>query len=151
MERIAIQENERLERLELLRMYIVSYSSFKKNQSCDKNITNSISDQHQEAFFFLKYRCSAVSILIEQISIKSDRGIVLGISFDLKVAYDSVYIDELIMKSAQLGISGRMFLWLHRFLAGRIIKVLWRGLLSSGQMGASRCYSQLYSLYNFLS
>ena len=35
---------------------------------------------------------------------------IVGISLDLKAAYDSVYIDGLIMKCAQLGIAGRMLL-----------------------------------------
>ena len=38
------------------------------------------------------------------------------------------------MKCAQLGISGRMLLWLHRFFANRNIKVFWRGVLSSGRL-----------------
>lgn len=48
---------------------------------------------------------------------------------------DSVYIDGLIHKCAQIGIVGPILLWLNRFLSCRSIKVLWRGFLSSSSTG----------------
>lgn len=55
----------------------------------------------------------------------------LRISFDLQAAYDSVYIDDLVYKCAQIGIVGPILLLLYRFLSCSIIKVIWRGFLSS--------------------
>ena len=54
-----------------------------------------------------------------------------GVSLDLKGAYDSVYIDGLIYKCAQLGITGRILRWLHNFLNNRSIKISWRNRMST--------------------
>ena len=53
----------------------------------------------------------AVMMLHQDIArAKKKRKFILGIALDLKAAYDSVYIDGLIMKCAHLGISGRILL-----------------------------------------
>ncbi|GBN49342.1 hypothetical protein AVEN_116740-1 [Araneus ventricosus] len=45
----------------------------------------------------------------------------LGISLDIKSAYDSVYIDGLILKCLRLGIKGNIIKVLHSFLQNRTI------------------------------
>ena len=80
---------------------------------------------------FTSFRDSQTAVMMlhqDVIRAKKKKKFVIGISLGLKAAYDSVYIDGLIMKCAQLGISSRMLLWLHRFLTIRNIKVLWRGV-----------------------
>ncbi|GBM58627.1 putative RNA-directed DNA polymerase from transposon BS [Araneus ventricosus] len=54
----------------------------------------------------------------------------LGISLDIKSAYDSVYIDGLILKCLRLGIKGNIIKVLHSFLQNRTIQVRWRNSLS---------------------
>ncbi|GBO21115.1 RNA-directed DNA polymerase from mobile element jockey [Araneus ventricosus] len=54
----------------------------------------------------------------------------LGISLDIKSAYDSVYIDGPIFKCLRLGINGNIIKVLHSFLQNRTIQVPWRNSLS---------------------
>ncbi|GBN90095.1 hypothetical protein AVEN_224435-1 [Araneus ventricosus] len=54
----------------------------------------------------------------------------LGISLDIKSAYDSVYMDGLILKCLRLGIKGNIIKVLHSFLKNRTIQVRWRNSLS---------------------
>ncbi|GBN92198.1 putative RNA-directed DNA polymerase from transposon BS [Araneus ventricosus] len=54
----------------------------------------------------------------------------IGISLDIKSAYDTVYIDGLIFKCLQLGITGNITKILHNFLQNRTLQVRWRNSLS---------------------
>ncbi|GBN79615.1 hypothetical protein AVEN_160623-1 [Araneus ventricosus] len=60
----------------------------------------------------------------------SHKKYVLGIILDIKSAYDSVYIDGLILKCLQLGINENITKVLHSFLQNRTIQVRWRNSLS---------------------
>lgn len=83
---------------------------------------------------FLPYRDShtAVTMLNHDIAqAKKEKKFIVGISLDIQAAYDSVYIDGLILKCASLGITGPILHWLHKFLASRWIKVSWRNTTSS--------------------
>lgn len=64
---------------------------------------------------------------------KRAKKFILGISLDLQAAYDSVYVDGLILKCAQIGITGPILRWLHRFVSSRSIKIYWRGLFSTSR------------------
>ncbi|GBN28226.1 RNA-directed DNA polymerase from mobile element jockey [Araneus ventricosus] len=60
----------------------------------------------------------------------SHRKYFIGISLDIKSAYDTVYIDGLIFKCLQLGITGNITKILHNFLQNRTLQVRWRNSLS---------------------
>ena len=62
---------------------------------------------------------------------RTEKKFIFGVSLDLKSAYDSIYIDGLIFKCLQLGITDRILLWIYNFLNNRIIKILWRRVLSA--------------------
>ena len=94
---------------------------------------------HKDHFGFLPFRDShsALTVLHSDIQqAKKAKEYVLGISLDIQAAYDSVYIDGLILKCATLGIRGRILKWIHSFLTDRKLKVLWR-----------KCYSTTFPLY----
>ncbi|GFW93223.1 LINE-1 reverse transcriptase homolog [Trichonephila clavipes] len=54
----------------------------------------------------------------------------VGISLDIKSAYDSVYVDGLIYKCLQIGIAGNIENWIHKFLTSRSFQIKWRGYFS---------------------
>ncbi|GFV90143.1 probable RNA-directed DNA polymerase from transposon X-element [Trichonephila clavipes] len=54
----------------------------------------------------------------------------VGISLDIKSAYDSVYVDGLIYKCLQIGITGNIANWIHNFLTSRSFQIKWRGYFS---------------------
>ncbi|GFT48830.1 probable RNA-directed DNA polymerase from transposon X-element [Trichonephila clavipes] len=47
-----------------------------------------------------------------------------------KSAYDSVYVDGLIYKCLQKGITGNIANWIHKFLTSRSFQIKWRGYFS---------------------
>ncbi|GFV35548.1 RNA-directed DNA polymerase from mobile element jockey [Trichonephila clavipes] len=55
----------------------------------------------------------------------------VGVSLDIKNAYDSVYVDGLLYKCLQIGITGKTAIWIHKFLTYRSFQIKWRGYLSS--------------------
>ncbi|GFW95149.1 RNA-directed DNA polymerase from mobile element jockey [Trichonephila clavipes] len=55
----------------------------------------------------------------------------VGVSLDIKSAYDSVYVDGLLYKCLQIGITGKTAIWIHKFLTYRSFQIKWRGYLSS--------------------
>ncbi|GBM99478.1 hypothetical protein AVEN_152240-1 [Araneus ventricosus] len=56
----------------------------------------------------------------------------IGISLDIKSAYDTVYIDGLIFKCLQLGIAGNITKVLHNFLQNRTLQVRCGEIISLG-------------------
>lgn len=112
---------------------------------CEKMITDRIVLHlisknliHPKHFGFLPFRDSHSALAIVQSDIlraKKAKEYVLGISLDIQAAYDSVYIDGLILKCAMLNIKGHMLRWIHSFLTDRQLKVLWR-----------KCYSDAFPL-----
>ncbi|GBL84685.1 putative RNA-directed DNA polymerase from transposon BS [Araneus ventricosus] len=58
----------------------------------------------------------------------------IGISLDITSAYDTVYIDGLIFKCLQLGITGNITKILHNFLQNRTLQVRWRNSLSGTKL-----------------
>ncbi|GBL79834.1 RNA-directed DNA polymerase from mobile element jockey [Araneus ventricosus] len=54
----------------------------------------------------------------------------IGINLDIKSAYDSVYIDGLVLKCLQLGITGHLSKFIHQFLHDRTQQIRWRNSLS---------------------
>lgn len=65
---------------------------------------------------------------------KNEKKYTLSVSLDLQATYDSIYIDGLIFKYAQVGITGRILRWLHRFLSGKSINMAWRSFTSSARI-----------------
>ncbi|GBN22504.1 RNA-directed DNA polymerase from mobile element jockey [Araneus ventricosus] len=55
----------------------------------------------------------------------------VAVSLDIKSAYDSVHVDDLILKCLQLGISGKVTKWMHHFLQERSFQIKWRNFLSN--------------------
>ncbi|GBM16551.1 putative RNA-directed DNA polymerase from transposon BS [Araneus ventricosus] len=55
----------------------------------------------------------------------------VAVSLDIKSAYDSVHVDDLILKCLQLGISGKAAKWMHHFLQERSFQIKWRNFLSN--------------------
>ncbi|GFX76056.1 RNA-directed DNA polymerase from mobile element jockey [Trichonephila clavipes] len=55
----------------------------------------------------------------------------VGVSLDIKSAYDSVYVDGLLYKCLQIGITGKTAIWIYKFLTYRSFQIKWRGYLSS--------------------
>ncbi|GBO31364.1 RNA-directed DNA polymerase from mobile element jockey, partial [Araneus ventricosus] len=55
----------------------------------------------------------------------------VAVSLDIKSAYDSVHVDDLILKCLQLGISGKATKWMHHFLQERSFQIKWRNFLSN--------------------
>ncbi|GBM21307.1 hypothetical protein AVEN_149884-1 [Araneus ventricosus] len=53
----------------------------------------------------------------------------IGINLDIKSAYDSVYIDGLVLKCLQLGITGNISKLIHQFLHDRTLQIRWRNSL----------------------
>ncbi|GFU68891.1 RNA-directed DNA polymerase from mobile element jockey [Trichonephila clavipes] len=53
----------------------------------------------------------------------------VGVSLDIKSAYDSVYVDGLLYKCLQIGITGKTAIWIHKFLTYRSFQIKWRGYL----------------------
>ncbi|GBL91058.1 hypothetical protein AVEN_184439-1 [Araneus ventricosus] len=49
----------------------------------------------------------------------------VAVSLDIKSAYDSVHVDDLILKCLQLGISGKVTKWMHHFLQERSFQIKW--------------------------
>jgi len=54
----------------------------------------------------------------------------VGVSFDIKSAYDSVHIDDFVYKCLQLGITGKVAKWIHHFLQERSFQVRWHNTTS---------------------
>lgn len=88
---------------------------------------------HPHHFGFVPFKDSrTATYLIHKaiIDAKSAKKYFVGISLDIKSAYDSVYIDGLIYKCLQIGITGKMALWIHEFLSCRSLQIQWRGCFS---------------------
>ena len=86
---------------------------------------------------FLPFRDShsALALLHSDISIaRAEKKFIIGVSLDIQAAYDSVYIDGLALKCAQVGITGNALLWIYNLLCGRRIKVSWRNMISSSRV-----------------
>lgn len=89
---------------------------------------------HANHLGFLPFRDSQSAVtrlFIEVERARKDRKFFVGVSLDLKGAYDSVSFDGLILKCAGLGITGNILLWIHNFISYRRFRVSWRGVLSS--------------------
>lgn len=56
---------------------------------------------------------------------------IIGVSLDIKSAYDSVWLEGLSYKLLHTGIRGRAALWIHNFLQNRKIQVRWRKCISN--------------------
>ncbi|GFX38445.1 RNA-directed DNA polymerase from mobile element jockey [Trichonephila clavipes] len=52
----------------------------------------------------------------------------VGVSLDIKNAYDSVYVDGLLYKCLQIGITGKTAIWIHKFLTYRSFQIKWRAI-----------------------
>ncbi|GFT39114.1 RNA-directed DNA polymerase from mobile element jockey [Trichonephila clavipes] len=89
---------------------------------------------HQQHYGFVPFKDNRTATYIIYKAItdtKLDKKYFVGISLDIKSAYDSVYIDGLIYKCLQIGITGKIALWIHEFLSYRSLQIRWRGCLSS--------------------
>ena len=84
---------------------------------------------------FLSFRDShlAITLLHSDTSISRAEKFIISVSLDIQAAYDSVSIDGLSLKCAQVGITGNAFLWIYNFLSNRRIKVSWQSMLSSSR------------------
>ncbi|GFY36708.1 probable RNA-directed DNA polymerase from transposon BS [Trichonephila clavipes] len=77
----------------------------------------------------------------------------VGISLDIKSAYDSVYVDGLIYKCLQIGIAGNIANWIHKFLTSRSFQIKWRAcfspkkLVPQGLVQGSVLSPILYTIY----
>ncbi|GBM57851.1 RNA-directed DNA polymerase from mobile element jockey [Araneus ventricosus] len=88
---------------------------------------------HSNQHGFLPFRDnhSAIYKIFTAISeARKNKKIFVGVSLDIKSAYDSVHIDELIYKCLQLGITGKVAKWMHHFLQERSFQIRWRNTLS---------------------
>ncbi|GFY29240.1 probable RNA-directed DNA polymerase from transposon BS [Trichonephila clavipes] len=78
----------------------------------------------------------------------------VGVSLDIKNAYDSDYVDGL-YKCLQIGITGKTAIWIHKFLTYRSFQIKWRGYLSSirifpqGLPQGSVLSPILYTIYTY--
>lgn len=108
---------------------------------CERMITNRlnlclIGNQHFPScqIGFLRFRDSQAAITLLHKDIlwaRKDRKFILGICLELKAAYDSIYIDVLILKCAQIGIPGTVHRWILKFLGKRRIKASRRKVYSA--------------------
>ncbi|GBN64540.1 RNA-directed DNA polymerase from mobile element jockey [Araneus ventricosus] len=99
-------------------------------------ITNFLTCQkklHSNQHGFLPFRDNHTAIykIFTAISeARKNKKFFVGVSLDIKSAYDSVHIDELIYKCLQLGITGKVAKWMHHFLQERSFQIRWRNTLS---------------------
>ncbi|GFY28491.1 probable RNA-directed DNA polymerase from transposon BS [Trichonephila clavipes] len=88
-------------------------------------------DPQHYGFVPFKDRRSATYLVHKAImNAKLQKIFFVGISLDIKRAYDSVYVDGLIYKCLQIGIAGNIVNWIHKFLASRSFQIKWRGYFS---------------------
>ncbi|GFS52558.1 probable RNA-directed DNA polymerase from transposon X-element [Trichonephila clavipes] len=88
---------------------------------------------HPQHYGFVPFKDSrSATYLVHKaiMNAKLQKFFFVGISLDIKSAYDSVYVDGLIYKCLQIGIAGNIANWIHKFLASRSFQIKWRGYFS---------------------
>ncbi|GFV63215.1 LINE-1 reverse transcriptase homolog [Trichonephila clavipes] len=79
---------------------------------------------HPQHYGFVPFKDSrSATYLVHKaiMNAKLQKKFFVGISLDIKSAYDSVYVDGLIYKCLQIGIAGNIANWIHKFLTSRSI------------------------------
>ncbi|GFX88029.1 probable RNA-directed DNA polymerase from transposon X-element [Trichonephila clavipes] len=111
---------------------------------------------HPQHYGFVPFKDSrSATYLVHKaiMNAKLQKFFFVGISLDIKSAYDSVYVDGLIYKCLQIGIAGNIANWIHNFLTSRSFHIKWRGyfspkkLVPQGLAQSSVLSPILYTIY----